>query len=98
MKEDLYSLRNAIDQFRQDEGFAPANLDDLVAHGYLREIPRDPFTNSATTWQLIYENFRSGPQDTPAVAPPEIAKPKNLVDVRSGSNQIGSDGTHYSDW
>src|SRR5512146_3351959 len=44
LKEDLYSIRNAIDQYTQDKSKAPQSLDDLVSAGYLRVLPKDPFT------------------------------------------------------
>ena len=49
LKEDLYTLRNAIDQYTQDKAKAPQSLDDVVSAGYLRMLPKDPFTNSNTT-------------------------------------------------
>src|SRR5260370_14147893 len=56
LREDLFSLRNAIDQFTQDKQRAPQSLEDVVAAGYLRAVPKAPFT-PATAWQ-------AGPEDT----------------------------------
>jgi hypothetical protein len=50
LREDLYLMRTAIDQYTQDKKIAPQHLTDLVSSGYLHAIPKDPFTNSATTW------------------------------------------------
>ena len=42
LREDLYRMRDAIDQHFADKGKYPASLDDLVSAGYLRTIPVDP--------------------------------------------------------
>ena len=97
-KEDLYTLRNAIDQFTQDEKRAPESLEDLMTHGYLRDIPLDPFTNSRTTWQLIYDDSNQAPQDVPAAPPRQAPRPKGIIDVHGGSDQVGSNGKRYRDW
>jgi general secretion pathway protein G len=97
LKEDLYSIRTAIDQFTQTEKHAPMSLDDLVSHGYLRGIPSDPFTNSQLTWQIVYDDIKNT-QDRSAVHPKGMPKAKGIVDIYSGSHDIGRDGTRYSTW
>src|SRR5215471_17793548 len=47
LKEDLFRMRDAIDQFYADKGKYPGTLQDLVQDKYLRAIPIDPFTQSA---------------------------------------------------
>ena len=88
LKEDLFRMRDAIDQYYADKGEYPAALDALVSDKYLRTIPVDPFTNSADTWQTIL----SDPDPTNA------AGGSGVYDVRSGSDQLALDGTNYSDW
>ena len=88
LKEDLFRMRDAIDQYRADKGEYPASLDALVSDKYLRTIPIDPFTNSADTWRTI----QSDPDPTNATAG------SGVYDVRSGSEQRALDGTNYSDW
>src|SRR5215467_7008390 len=56
LKEDLYHMRTAIDQYTQDKNKAPQELNDLVTAGYLHAIPKDPFTHSAETWRVEQEN------------------------------------------
>lgn len=88
LKEDLYSMRSAIDQYSQDKGKAPQELNDLVSAGYLRAIPKDPFTGNNTSWQVVQEDLlQSLDQTAPGIS-----------DVHSGSNLTGSDGTAYSSW
>lgn len=88
LKEDLYTLRNAIDQYTQDKSKAPQDLNDLVSAGYLRAIPKDPFTSSNSTWQTVQEDTMSAIDQTQP----------GITDVHSGSNLNGTDGTAYSSW
>jgi len=88
LKEDLFRMRDAIDQYYADKGKYPATLQDLVSDKYLRAIPADPFTNSADTWREI----PSEPDPQNPTAQPGV------YDVRSGSDQTALDGTKYSDW
>jgi len=88
LKEDLYSLRTAIDQYTQDKDKAPQSLDDLVTSGYLHGIPKDPFTNATDTWQPVTDDsiMNLGQSET------------GITDVHSGSNKVSSDGTAYNTW
>ena len=88
LKEDLFRMRDAIDQYYADKGKYPVTLDSLVSEKYLRSIPLDPFTNSADTWRSI----QSEPDPTNPTAEPGV------YDVRSGSDQKAIDGTSYADW
>jgi len=88
LKEDLFRMRDAIDQYYADKNKYPSSLDDLVTEGYLRAIPVDPFTNSKDTWQAI--NAEANVNDT-------TAQP-GIYDVKSGSEETSLEGTKYSDW
>ncbi len=88
LREDLFRMRDAIDQYYADKNKYPATLDALVSDGYLRAIPEDPFTRSATTWQEIpAEPDASNPSAEPGV-----------YNVKSGSDRLSLQGTPYSDW
>lgn len=50
LKEDLYMMRSAIDQYAKDEDRHPTSLKDLIDKGYLSKIPVDPMTGSDKTW------------------------------------------------
>jgi len=88
LKTDLFNMRDAIDQYYADKGQWPPTLDDLVSAGYLRKIPEDPFTLSASTWQTT----ASEPDPSNPNAPPGI------FDVTSGSDLTALDGSKYSEW
>lgn len=88
LKQDLYSMRQAIDQYTQDKNKAPQELGDLVTAGYLHAIPKDPFTDSAETWQAVQEDVTQSLDQTQP----------GITDVKSGSNLMSSEGTAYSSW
>ena len=88
LKHDLFHMRDAIDQYYADKGKYPASLDALVSDGYMRKIPDDPITKSATTWQTI-------------PAEPDPANPSadtGVYDIKSGAQGTSLDGSAYSDW
>jgi general secretion pathway protein G len=85
LKEDLFILRDVIDQFYADNGKFPLALNDLVERRYIRRIPKDPITGSVESWALVYFTDEQGQQS-------------GIFDVRSGSEAIALDGTRYSDW
>jgi general secretion pathway protein G len=88
LKEDLFRLRDAIDQFFADKGHYPESLEALSTEGYVRKIPVDPFTNAADTWQT-----------TPSEPDPgNPASALGVLDVTSGSDRTALDGTKYSEW
>jgi general secretion pathway protein G len=63
LRQDLFTLRDLLDQHRADQGKYPPTLQALVMAGYLRAIPVDPMTNSATTWQELAEPAEGGIYD-----------------------------------
>ena len=88
LKEDLFRMRDAIDQYYADKNRYPASLDALVTDKYIRAIPVDPFTNSSETWQTT---LSEGDPANPSAEP-------GIFDVKSGSDRMGSDGRPYADW
>jgi len=88
LMEDLYQMRRAIDAYFADHVSYPESLDDLVASKYIRDLPRDPFTQSSDTWEEI--------PPTPSIEG-EMAE-GGLEDVHSGSDLVGLNGVPYRDW
>jgi general secretion pathway protein G len=87
LREDLFRLRDAIDQFYADKGRYPETLDALVTEGYVRKVPVDPITNSADTWRTL-----------PVESDPNDPATPGTYDVVSGSDRTALDGTKYSEW
>ena len=88
LKEDLFRMRDAIDQYYADKNRYPSSLEELVSDKYLRSVPIDPFTQSADTWQTTTSDADpSNPSAEPGIS-----------DVKSGSEATGLDGSPYSGW
>jgi general secretion pathway protein G len=51
-KQNLATMRDAIDKFFGDQGKYPASLDELVTKRYLRQIPVDPVSET-TDWVVV---------------------------------------------
>jgi general secretion pathway protein G len=88
LKEDLYVMRTAIDQYFADKGRYPSDLYALVDDQYIRDVPTDPITESAETWVTEYAQF----DDT------DISTEPGIIDVRSGADGYGLDGSSYGEW
>jgi len=88
LREDLHTLRAAIDSYTLDKQKAPQSLDDLLQDGYLKSIPEDPMTKSSTTWVTdTSDAMHSLDQTDPGID-----------DIHSGSDEAGSDGQPYNTW
>lgn len=88
LKEDLRTMRSAIDAYTVDKQKAPQSLDDLVQAGYIKAMPKDPFTNRTDTWIPGQDDTLQSIDQTEA----------GINDVHSGAQEVGSDGTSYSSW
>jgi general secretion pathway protein G len=87
LKEDLYRLRQAIDQYQADKGRYPASLEALVEDGYLRRLQADPMTGAAD-WEAI---FAESDPDNPGESP-------GVYDIRSASTGLSISGEPYNEW
>jgi general secretion pathway protein G len=88
LREDLFRLRDAIDQYNADKGHEPPDLATLVTDGYIRRVPEDPFTKSTDTWQTeMGEPDPSNPSAVPGIH-----------QVKSGAEGTSLDGTPYSEF
>jgi general secretion pathway protein G len=88
LKEDLQTMRAAIDSYTMDKQKAPQSLNDLTQDGYLRAVPEDPMTHSTDTWVTDSSDAMYSLDETePGVS-----------DVHSGSDDTSSNGDPYSSW
>ena len=88
LKENLFRLRDAMDQFYADKNKWPADLNELVSEGYIREVPIDPVTKSKDTWQT-------------SQAEPDANNPASaggIDNIHSGSDRTSLDGQPYAEW
>ena len=82
LRQNLLSMREAIQQYYGDKGRYPERLDALAREKYLREIPLDPLTESSATWIVI---------------PPEPGGRGGVADVRSGAPGATAAGKAFSE-
>lgn len=83
LRTNLRLMRESIDKYRADTGHYPPALEELATQRYLRVIPPDPVTESASTWV--------------SVAHPD-GLTQGVYDVRSGAAGTGRDGTSMAEW
>lgn len=91
LREDLFQIREAIDQYYADNGKYPAALSDLIntqekSKSYLRVIPKDPFTNAEDWITVAPEGSGNGGGES------------GIFDVHSASPLVALDGTAYNTW
>jgi general secretion pathway protein G len=92
LRDALYNFRTTLDQFFADQGKYPESIGELKEKGYMRGIPKDPFTGK-DDW-------------VPAEPPPKpdssnlpgVNDPGKVYDVHSGSDKVGSNGIPYNEW
>lgn len=88
LKQDLFVMRSAIQQYTLDKQAAPASLDDLVSAQYISGIPTDPITRTKD-WHLDFENVLLSPEQTSS----------GLTDVHSSSDGTSPfENTPYNTW
>jgi general secretion pathway protein G len=83
LREDLATMRDALDKHYSDLSRYPDTLDELVEKHYLRKIPEDPETKSSETWVTTLSEDEAAP---------------GIRDVHSGSPNAAPDGTPFAEW
>ena len=84
LKENLWQIRRAIDQYTADKGKLPGSVDELVSAKYLREKPIDPVLERPEWNEIMGEDINS--QDAG----------EGLKDVQSMAEGEDSNGMEYS--
>ncbi len=87
LKQNLYLLRQTIDQYFADKGYYPASVSALTEEGYLRKMPIDPMTGDSD-WEEV-------PADPETSLDP--TQPAGVWDVRSRASGTTLNGASYSD-
>lgn len=86
LKENLWQMRKAIDQYNADKGKPPQSLDDLIKGNYFRERPTDPMTDT-TEWNEVMDDASASSEAEPG-----------MKDIKSTSDGVDSDGKAYSEY
>jgi len=91
LKENLYSIRNAINMFYRDKKRYPLDLEELVTLRYLLSIPQDPLAKN-TLWEPVYDE----PQDPDLID--FSGDPMGIIDVKSSTEGQDGNGVPYKDY
>ena len=86
LKENLWQLRNSIEQYRADKGKLPKSVDDLVQAKYLREKPIDPILEK-TEWNEIQGDDINSPDGE-----------QGMINVESLADGEDSDGKPFKQY
>ncbi len=86
LKENLWQMRRAIDQFTADKGKMPRSVDELVEGKYLREKPIDPILEK-DEWNEIQGEDSLSPDGE-----------QGLMDIKSTAEGEDSAGKPYKDY
>lgn len=81
LKDSLGILRSSIDGFHSDRGRYPTDLNELAEQRYIRVVPVDPITESATTWKTTASTDPQSP---------------GISDVHSGAEGATKEGVPYA--
>jgi len=86
LKENLWQMRRAIDQYASDKGKLPQSLDSLIEGKYLREMPVDPVLDKAEWESVMGEDPLSSNGE------------QGLINVKSLAEGTDADGKAYSEY
>ena len=86
LRYDLDTMRKLLDQYAADKGKLPQSMDDLVAAGYMRELPKDPITDQKD-WNIV---TGEDPYSTEGGS--------GVIDVKSSSSEVSTEGSPYTEW
>jgi general secretion pathway protein G len=83
LKQDLHIMRKAIDDYFANNDKYADDLQELVTAKYIKAVPKDPITDSDSTWVAIMSDDNEN---------------QGIIDVKSGAPGKSIDGQNYQDW
>ena len=86
LKENLWQMRRAIDQYGADKGKLPQSLEDLKTEKYLQEIPIDPVSEKREWNEVMGEDNNSPDAE------------QGLTNVQSLAEGEDSEGKVFEDY
>ena len=95
LRENLFQMRKAIDNFYADKQRYPADLNELVPN-YIRRIPRDPVTLK-DDWEVVMEDPLSLEGGMESETDPEAFTEPGVIDVKSSAEGVTLDNVPYAD-
>ena len=88
LKENLFTIRQQINNYFADKGRYPYDLRSMVDDHYLRDMPYDPLAQSSEAWVVHFAEMDDS----------DISTEPGIDDVSSGAPGNAMDGSRYSDW
>ena len=93
LRQNLFTIRDVIDQYYADKGKYPDSLDELVSAGYMRHLPIDPMTEKSDWVGVPYTGGEPG-----QLQPTEGETSAGIFDVHSASDKESTSGSKYAEW
>lgn len=95
LKDNLFSMRKAIDNFYADKQRFPNDLNELVPN-YMRGIPKDPISGEAD-WEQVVDT--PSPDALEAETDPQAVSEggPGVIDVKSKAEGMTLDNVPYAD-
>ncbi|HUR79998.1 MAG TPA: type II secretion system protein [Thermoanaerobaculia bacterium] len=95
LKDNLFQMRKAIDNFYADKQRYPATLEELVPN-YIRSIPRDPITMQAD-WEPVMDDPLSLDGEMSSETDPNAMTQPGVIDVKSRAEGQTLDNIPYGE-
>jgi general secretion pathway protein G len=95
LKDNLFQMRKAIDNFYADKQRYPGSLDELVP-GYIRKIPSDPITMQQD-WETVMDDPLSQEGEMSAETDPNAMTQPGIIDVKSRAEGQTLDNVPYAE-
>lgn len=95
LRENLFQMRKAIDNFYADKQRYPSDLNELVPN-YMRRLPKDPITMQ-DDWELIMDDPLSLEGGMETETDPEAFTEPGVIDVKSRAEGVTLDNVPYSE-
>jgi general secretion pathway protein G len=97
LKDNLFQMRKAIDNYYADKQKYPQTLQDLVPN-YIRKIPPDPISGKVDWEEVMDDPMQAGGEDAiPAETDPDAMTQPGVVDVKSTAEGSTLDNVPYTD-
>lgn len=95
LRDNLFNMRKAIDNFYADKQRYPADLNELVPN-YIRRIPKDPITMQ-DDWETVMDDPMSLDGEMSAETDPNAMSQPGVVDIKSRAQGTTLDNVPYPD-
>lgn len=96
LKDDLFQMRKAIDNFYADKQRYPGDLKELEPN-YIKKIPKDPMTNQNDWEPVVDEPDPNAPLDDQNVDPTQQQQGPGIIDVKSKAPGKTLDNVPYNE-